>query len=189
VAALEDKLVAVTFHAKARELVITRANLRIVNGLGHTNCTEDNGDSISNCPNGLGNLIVGYNEERGGGLDNRTGSHNVVVGTHHNFSRFGGIVVGLTHEISGDYASVSGGLNNTATGFASAISGGAGNTASGGLASVSGGDNNRADGNFAVVSGGVGNTANGLRAAVSGGSNRNAPDEHNWAAGRLFQAN
>ena len=38
------------------EVVITGANLRIVNGLGTTDTT-----------NGLGNLIVGYNEERGDG--------------------------------------------------------------------------------------------------------------------------
>ena len=39
----------------------------------------------------------------------RTGSHNVVVGQRHNFSRFGGLVVGDHNTISGDFASVSGG--------------------------------------------------------------------------------
>src|SRR2546428_3872191 len=48
-AALEKKLTAMTFDDAANEVVITGANLRIVNGLGDTNTT-----------NGLGNLIVGY---------------------------------------------------------------------------------------------------------------------------------
>src|SRR6516225_3097954 len=68
-AAVEKKLSAMKFDDAANEVVITGANLRIVNGLGSTETT-----------NGLGNLIVGYNEERGFGLDKRTGSHNVVVG-------------------------------------------------------------------------------------------------------------
>jgi hypothetical protein len=81
--ALEEKLAAITFDAATNEVIITGANLRIVNGLGTTDTT-----------NGLGNLIVGYNESRGG-ENVRTGSHNVVVGQQHNFSRFGGIVAAL----------------------------------------------------------------------------------------------
>jgi hypothetical protein len=73
-AALEKKFSAMAFDDAANEVVITGANLRIVNGLGSTETT-----------NGLGNLIVGYNEERGFGLDKRTGSHNVVVGRENNF--------------------------------------------------------------------------------------------------------
>src|SRR4029434_10807401 len=98
VAALEDKLAAVTFDATANELVITGANLRIVNGLGSTDTT-----------NGLGNLIVGYNEPREFGPDVHTGSHNVIVGRRHHFSSFGGLVVGDNNTISGNFATVSGG--------------------------------------------------------------------------------
>src|SRR5262249_14479311 len=79
-AALEYKLQYVS--GGPNEVVISGANLRIVNGLGSTETT-----------NGLGNLIVGYNEPRGFEPDNRTGSHNVVVGMQNNFSRFGGLVV------------------------------------------------------------------------------------------------
>lgn len=50
------------------ELVITGANLRIVNGLQQTECNtfdpEGNPIPIPGCPNGVGNLIVGYNESR-----------------------------------------------------------------------------------------------------------------------------
>jgi hypothetical protein len=41
----------------------------------------------------VGNLIVGYNEPREFEENIRTGSHNVVVGQQHNFSRVGGLVV------------------------------------------------------------------------------------------------
>ena len=50
-AALEYRLQYIT--GGPNEVVITGANLRIVNGLGDTETT-----------NGLGNLIVGYNESR-----------------------------------------------------------------------------------------------------------------------------
>ena len=73
VADLEYKLEYVS--GGPNEVVITGANLRIVNGLGSTDTT-----------NGLGNLIVGYNESREGSMecllvptacrDTRTGSHN-----------------------------------------------------------------------------------------------------------------
>jgi hypothetical protein len=43
--------------------------------------------------NGLGNLIIGYNELRGSG-DDRTGSHNLVLGSRNNHSSYAGIVGG-----------------------------------------------------------------------------------------------
>src|SRR5262245_17298364 len=154
VAALEDKLVAVTFDSANHELMLTGANLRIVNGLGNTETT-----------NGVGNLIVGYNESRQGNpdcsgstgafcTDTRTGSHNVVAGQQNNFSSFGGLVVGEHNEISGTFASVSGGRNNAASGDSASVSGGSRNIASGDNASVSGGGNNAASGLSASVSGG-----------------------------------
>jgi hypothetical protein len=147
--ALEDKLAAMAFDAEANEVVITGANLRIVNGLGATDTT-----------NGVGNLIVGYNELRAGGAPNdRSGSHNVIVGRFDNFSSFGGLVVGEINEISGQFASVSGGNQNTASGEDS------------------------------VVSGGRRNSASGLVSSVSGGLNRTAPGEFDWAAGALFSDN
>jgi hypothetical protein len=162
-ATLEKKLSAMKFDDAANEVVITGANLCIVNGLGLTETT-----------NGLGNLIVGYNESRPPGVvqDDRTGSHNVVVGRFNNFSSFGGLVVGNFNQISGQFASVSGGDENTASGL---------------FSSVSGGDENTASGGFSSVSGGVFNTASGFFfSSVSGGSNRTAPAQDNWAAGALF---
>jgi hypothetical protein len=151
VAALEDLLKH--FSRKGHEVLITGANLHIVNGLGSTDCTDAEGNPIADCPNGLGNLIIGYNEPRASvfGENIRTGSHNVVVGPEHNFSRFGGVVAGELNEISGDFASVIGGDFNTANNRQSAVIGGSGNAASGLQSVVCGGENNKASGTFAVV--------------------------------------
>src|SRR5215471_2613117 len=75
IASLEDKLAH--FRRDGDDVFITGANLHIVNGLGRTNTA-----------NRVGNLIVGYGEERGDGSDDRSGSHNIVVGPKHNFSSF-----------------------------------------------------------------------------------------------------
>jgi len=145
------------------EVVITGANLRIVNGRRGTATA-----------NGVGNLLVGYNEPRDDGDNERTGSHNVVVGLGHNFSSFGGLVAGRHNAIRGAFASVSGGFDNTASGDSASVSGGIFNRASGLSASVSGGFDNTASGNAAAVSGGDGNTASGNAAAVSGGHGNTA---------------
>jgi hypothetical protein len=189
VAALEQLLKH--FSREKNEIFITGANLHIVNGLGRTDCgTEE--QPIPDCPNGLGNLIVGYNESRFESCEDpselfcrdiRTGSHNVVVGQQHNFSRFGGLVVGTGHTISGDFAAVCGGEVNTASGLIASVSGGTHNTASGTNSSVSGGLGNTASGFATVVSGGEGNTASGDRSTVSGGQNITQDTEFGWAAG------
>ena len=40
--------------------------------------------------NGLGNVVIGYNELRGAG-DDRSGSHNLVFGSRNNYSSYGGL--------------------------------------------------------------------------------------------------
>ena len=75
-------------------------NVQIVNGEGDTETTNE-----------LGNLIVGYNKNEFGA--SRSGSHNLVVGDHHEYSSFGGFVAGVANTIVGQYASVSGGEGNT----------------------------------------------------------------------------
>ena len=195
VAALEQLLKH--FTRIDNEVFITRANLHIVNGLGSTDCLDEQFEPIPDCPNGLGNLIVGYNEPRVEDVV-RTGSHNVVVGAEHNFSRFGGLVVGVHNEISGDWSAVSGGRDHTASGPWSSVSGGAGNTASEDSAAVSGGQFNTASGSTSWVggggdntasdfaasaSGGFGNTASGDFSVVSGGRNITQEIEGGWSAG------
>jgi hypothetical protein len=147
------------FSRVGDDITIEGANLHIVNGLGATNGfpAPPSFDPSQTVVNGVGNLIVGYNESRGSyGPDDRSGSHNLVVGSFQNFSSFGGLVAGQFSTISGPYASVSGGISNTASGYFSSVSGGEFNTASGGVASVS-------DGFFNI-----------------------APLEYSWAGGTFF---
>jgi hypothetical protein len=143
-----------------------------------------NGQNSTITTNGLGNLIVGYNESRSPvGNDDRTGSHNIVVGMRNNFSSFGGLVVGNFNTISGAFASVSGGDGNTASGDFASVSGGIGNTANNRFASVSGGGFNTASGDSASVSGGTNNTASGDLASVSGGNGITQRAVRGWSAG------
>jgi trimeric autotransporter adhesin len=151
-------------------IIFSGANIHIVSGSGKS---DDNGN-----PRGLGNLIIGYDEDPieydfGGQLSpgDRGGSHNLVIGAANRFTKaaFAGLVVGQLNTISGSGASVSGGVQNTASGYFDSVSGGVLNTANGLEANVSGGYNNTANGNWASVSGGLQNTASGFNASVSGG--------------------
>jgi trimeric autotransporter adhesin len=174
-------------------IIFSGANIHIVSGSGATN---DHGN-----PTGLGNLIIGYDEDPvnyfaggpGGGIPlspgDRSGSHNLVIGVANRFTEAasGGLVAGALNTIrspgasvtggelntaSGSLASVSGGIKNTASGIAASVSGGGANTADGGEgASVSGGALNTASGSEAAVSGGFGNTAGGFASVVIGGQN------------------
>ncbi|MBW1878675.1 MAG: hypothetical protein JRI25_18855 [Deltaproteobacteria bacterium] len=113
-------------------VVFEGVNVHIVDGSGDTACGTE---SFEDC-NGSGNLIVGYNELRA--EDNyRTGSHNLVVGTEHNFWGHGGLVTGAANEISGGYAAVLGGTSNFARSFGVVV-GGYDNEASGWLTTIVG---------------------------------------------------
>jgi hypothetical protein len=179
----QHKLQYVT--VEGTDMMITGANLHVRNGLGTTET-----------PNGVGNLIVGYNENPNGAI--RTGSHNVVVGPRHWYSSYGGLVVGWANAIDAPYASVSGGTENRATGYGSSVSGGSqnnalwilasvsggeNNTASGRLSSVSGGSFNNATADVASVSGGFRNTASAGAATVSGGSDLTQASSVGWSGG------
>jgi hypothetical protein len=128
-----------------------------------------NGSGDETTINGLGNLILGYNDNPDG-LD-RSGSHNLVVGDDNGWSNYGGIVAGYGNLISGIYGSTSGGFGNTASGDYSSVSGGTGNTAGGPYTTVIGGDSNTATGREASITGGVLNSATGTGASILGGYN------------------
>ena len=170
---------------------LTGVNLQIVNGLGATNgnplLPTTNDPSLTQT-NGVGNLIVGYNEPRLEILGNdRTGSHNFVAGKCLDYSSYGGLVVGDDNAIAGPYASVSGGNHNRASALHASVSGGFGGRASGNWAAISGGHTCQAPGDYASVSGGRLNVASGNYASVSGGAFRSATSYDNWAAGSLFE--
>ncbi|HLK57149.1 MAG TPA: hypothetical protein VKU00_11320 [Chthonomonadaceae bacterium] len=173
--ALETKTQFMSADAASRATVFSGCNLFLNNGLGATNGLPHDPLNINPAQtrtNGLGNLILGYNESRAlwGDPDNRTGSHNLIVGQFQDYSSFGGLVAGACNTISGAYASVLGGDTNIAGGAFASISGGESNMANGSNASVLGGNFNLAIGNFATVSGGAANLASGLNASVSGGA-------------------
>ena len=132
-------------------------NFQIVNGLGGT-------ESV----NGVGNLIVGYNELGGSG-DERTGSHCVVVGSELDYSSYGGQVLGRENEIASAYASVFGGRMSSAVGPFSVVAGGAFSYVQGDAASVFGGHNNFASGPWSTVTGGHINSAQGSESTIAGG--------------------
>lgn len=165
----------------------TAVNVQIVNGAGDTSDI-----------NGLGNLTVGYNEtnttlqlpfcsrgewdneidcENNGftwAEDQRSGSHNLVLGTGNAYSQYGGLVAGRANSISGPRASVSGGYRNLASGMG---------------ASVSGGYENVASGSSSAVSGGRDNVASGEASTISGGAFDEVLNQFDWRAGSLFQDN
>jgi hypothetical protein len=168
-------------------IIFSGANIHIVSGSGATN---DNFFFT-----GLGNLIIGYDEDPGTAesagtgvapIDplpplapgDRGGSHNLVIGRWNRFPNggagpgqqgaggtFGGFVAGEANTIFGAGNSVSGGGANTAEGIDASVSGGRFSTASSPYASVSGGQ-----GNTATISTGH----FGFGASVSGGSGNTA---------------
>src|SRR5205085_5001627 len=75
-------------HAIGTDVYFEGCNVHIQSGAGST----------SGAVNGLGNLIVGYNENPNTPLD-RSGSHNLVVGAFHTYSSYGGLVAGSFNTI------------------------------------------------------------------------------------------
>lgn len=187
-------------------LVISGVNLQVVDGSGAT----------AGPVNGVGNIIIGYNEQTG--EQTRTGSHNLIIGVEHEYTSFAGIVAGERNTISnraatvlggmdnaatfpyssvaggsensaiGQFASVAGGFLNKASGTNAAVAGGCENEATNTYAAVSGGRLSIASGQWSSVTGGYNNKATALYSAVSGGSTRTASTQYNWKAGALSEA-
>jgi hypothetical protein len=130
--------------------------------------------------NGLGNLVIGLNEEPG----TQTGSNNLVLGTiKQSFTSYGGLLAGQHNTTSGAGAAVGGGEHNYAKGSGASVSGGEYGTASGVRSSVSGGYDNLASDEGASVSGGQVNVASGLGSSVSGGIVNEASGTGSWVSG------
>lgn len=101
----------------------SHVNVQIVNGSGATN-RESNGLIVGT---GLGNLIVGYNEEADSpnlNPSNRTGYHNLIVGSSNNYTSFGSVVFGRFNKVNSMFGTVTGGMDNKVTTPYSSISGG-----------------------------------------------------------------
>jgi hypothetical protein len=179
VAELDDLLMH--FTRIGDDIFIDGANLHVRNGLGSTETT-----------NAVGNIIIGYNEERDPTdpacnfvdcATMRFGSHILAVGSRLNYTTYGGIVVGDWNTTTGAFASVSGGEFNEASGAGSSVSGGQFNEASGDRSSVSGGQFNEASGDRSWVSGGTEKEASGDFSSVSGGGQNEASGTRSSVSG------
>ncbi len=116
------------------EISFVGANLNILSGSGDTQTL-----------NGLGNLIIGYNDNDG---DLRSGSHNLVIGDKHSYSSFGGLVAGFDNSLSGDSASITGGRSNSAAGAYTIVAGGLDNQANGDTSAIGGGNGKTTNSDF-----------------------------------------
>ena len=140
---------------KAKTIRFSGVNVQVVDGTGSTGIQsvrrrqETSGkrrEGVAQTMNGLGNLIIGYQEVRSDDgedqtvdTNDRSGSHNLVVGAANNYNGTASQVVGYRNTISSFLSVVAGGELNTASGLWSVISGGASNTASEALSAVGGG--------------------------------------------------
>ena len=152
-------------------------NVQIVSGRGATNGSSEDPEKIgniisSNILDGRGNVIVGYNEKiyRPEPYA-KLGYHNLVIGHGHNYSSYGGLVVGQDNSITGSYSSVSGGQGNKAKLTHSSVSGGLENTSSTEVSNISGGAQNTTNDYIGgSVNGGLSNNSRGFYSNIIGGS-------------------
>lgn len=160
-----------TVDTTSDSILFEGANVYIQSGSGATN----------GAVNGLGNLVIGYDENLidvyGPSYENdRSGSHNLVLGMYNSYSSYGGILAAYWSSIGAEYATVLGSQSSNATGPHSVVLGGYSNQATGDYAVVAGGYGNSASGDSSSVMSGAYNASTGLLATVSAGYD-------NWSTG------
>ena len=148
-------------------------NVQVVSGREKTD--EDQAKVLS----GLGNLIVGYDE---GPAREKSGSHNLVVGSGHEYTSHSSTISGKDNVVAAP-ATTALGSQNVAVGWAATVTGGTGNRAEALAASVTGGSFNIARGDFGTVTSGLLNKASGMWAAASGGRDNEALGEYATTGG------
>lgn len=170
---LEEKTAAIDVSNDGRELTFSGVNVHIVDRTGSTLCSND-------ICNGLGNLIIGYDE-----VDpdsQKIGSHNLIMGSYNSYANAGGIVTGEYNEIYGPYAMITGGYLNIAVGYSAFIATGVQNMATGSESSVLGGRQNTSTGHYSSTLGGYRNSARGWYSTVWGGRDMVADGDYATAA-------
>lgn len=156
---------------QVQTLRISGVNVQIVNGLGATNgypLAPSSFDGNLTQVNGLGNLILGYNETDAGSV--RTGSHNLIVGRNNDYTSFASLVAGTDNDLLAPASSIAGGFHNVTSAVHSAILGGEDNATAGERSAIGGGISNRANALRSWISGGQGNNANASAASIAGGA-------------------
>ena len=158
-------------------------NVRLDNGAGTT----------YGASNGLGNLILGYNESEGGHRDAegnfmdgevRVGSHNLVVGAGHTYGSNGSLLGGYNNSLLGQGSAIISGQASLVTGTWSAILGGLDNRATATNTCISGGHSNTASGDRASVSGGLLNISSGIATSILGGQYMQVSEQYETASGQ-----
>jgi hypothetical protein len=147
------------------DFIISGCNVHIRDGSGDTD----------GAVNGLGNLIVGYNEafEETG---TRTGSHNVVVGMGHTYKSYAGIVTGEGNWLgaNAEAAGIIGGETNKVVGAYGIVTGGRENFVNGSYQVTVNGMLETIVTQWGSISGGISNYVNGDGAWVGGGKDNQA---------------
>jgi len=209
IAALEAKLasVSVITHNGQPTVRFEGVNVQVVNGMNTTGTANGTGNLIVGYDepdtSATYRCTLGTNPSTGTIINDettctaagatwtnegfKTGSHYIIAGAQHNYSRWGGMLSGLRNTSNYNFASVNGGWNNTSSGLYSSVSGGGYNTASGGAANVAGGARNIADGGSSVISGGFGNTSTGNYSSISGGQSNRTNNAYSSILGGVSQ--
>ncbi|MEN0062219.1 MAG: hypothetical protein AAGA48_08705 [Myxococcota bacterium] len=170
------------------------------------NVHVNNGDGTTDTVNGLGNLVVGYDEPRIDGVpvcshgqyrdqqsceanglvwtdNHKSGSHNLIVGSEHSYSQFGSTLLGQENTVNNAFATITGGRLNLALGTNSSVTGGSGNLASGFFATVTAGFGNEANGLLAAIHGGTDNVAVGTYSTITGGDTNETSGQSSSVSG------
>lgn len=147
---------ASAIQVNGQDIYITGYNLHIRSGSDYTYSAGPGFD-------GLGNLIIGYNNNDNF-QESQSGTHNLVIGDNHEYTSHGGLVAGHNNLIAGIASSVPGGEENKALGDWSVAIGGRLNSASN---------------NNSIVAGGEGNSANKYGSTIFGGSSNEIPANSN----------
>jgi len=170
VTALETKTQYISVDTAAKSTLFSGCNVFVNDGSGSTEgmVTNAAGD-------GLGNLIIGYNEKghrAASDPDIRTGCHNLIVGEDNNYTAFGSLVAGRFSNSNGAISSICGGYGNTTSQTYTAILGGFANRAIGNVSSICGGRLNITDAasDSAVILGGYQNLTSNNFAVIAGGN-------------------
>lgn len=157
----------------AHTVLVSGANLQVVNGLG-TDLSQ----------NSLGNVIAGYNTPANEAhLLQRTGSHNVIVGYGHRYTGNCNLIGGQDNWANGTWSlllgsqsvdnggrnALLGGANNVSSGFNNVVVGGAANVVEGEKNLIAGGESNQSAGTFNMVAGGSESQSDGDHNAIVGG--------------------
>jgi len=176
-----------TIDEDRHAITFTGANIYVQNGLGATNGDPaDPKHDDAAVANGLGNLIIGYDEDAGPydyPASEKTGSHNLIVGRFHTYTSVGGLVAGSRNYLVGPFAGILGGRVNTAAGGQSTVSGGSQNTAAGDDSTVAGGEFNAAAVDESIVVGGTNNIANAEASVILGGADNITSAAHSVVLG------